>query len=108
MDTAALTAENQLLREQVGVLVEKLEALSLELARLKRQVVGPKSERRTPEDPAQGLLFATDAEETPTEEPVRDCSRRPMTEGARGCIAHDRPRAVASAYARAAWSFRTL
>ncbi len=84
MDTAALTAENQLLRERnavldakfsesqqrVALLVEKLEALSLELARLKRQVVGPKSERRTPEDPAQGHLFATDAEDTPAEPPA--------------------------------------
>ena len=75
MDTAALTAENHLLRERnavldakfsesqqkVELLVEKLEALSLELARLKGQVVGPKSERRTPEDTAQGHLFATDA-----------------------------------------------
>ena len=48
-------------------LVEKLEALSLELARLKRQVVGPKSEGRTPEDTVQGHLFATDAEEAPNE-----------------------------------------
>jgi len=67
VDTAALTAENQLLREQVGVLVGKLEALSLELARLKRQLIGPKSERRTPEDTVQGHLFATDAEEAPNE-----------------------------------------
>jgi transposase len=71
VDTAALAAENQLLREQVGVLVEKLEALSLELARLKRQVAGPKSERRTVEDPAQGHLFAADAEEAPAEVPTR-------------------------------------
>ena len=70
MDTAALTAENQLLREQVGVLMQKLEALSLELARLKRQVVGPKSERRSTEPSAQGHLFAQDAEEAPTEPPT--------------------------------------
>jgi transposase len=84
VDTAALTAENQLLREQnavldekfiasprkVELLVEKLDALSLELARLKRQVAGPKSERRTVEDPAQGHLFAADAEEAPAEVPA--------------------------------------
>ena len=47
MDTAV---ENHLLREQVGALVGKLEALSLKLARLKRQLIGPKSERRTRAD----------------------------------------------------------
>ena len=36
MDTAALTAENQILREQNAVLMQKLEAIALELARLKR------------------------------------------------------------------------
>ena len=58
MDAAALAAENQRLREQNAVLMEKLEALSLELARLKRQITGPKSERRRPEDDVQGSLFA--------------------------------------------------
>lgn len=58
MDAAALAAENQRLREQNAVLMEKLEALSLELARLTRQITGPKSERRRPEDDAQGSLFA--------------------------------------------------
>lgn len=58
MDLAALAAENQLLREQNAVLIERLESLALELARLKRQVIGPKSERRRGADDAQGLLFA--------------------------------------------------
>ena len=58
MDAAALAIENGVLREQNAVLVDKLEALSLELARLKRQVIGPKSERRRVDDDAQALLFA--------------------------------------------------
>jgi transposase len=65
MDAAALAAENEALRAEVAasnrkveLLMEKLEALSLELARLTRQITGPKSERRRPEDDAQGSLFA--------------------------------------------------
>lgn len=64
MDAAALATENTQLRAELAterqrrtVLEEKLEALALELAKLKRQVVGPKSERRRDEDPAQTSLF---------------------------------------------------
>ena len=40
----------------------KLETLSLELAKLKRQVTGPKSERRRDDDTAQASLFASEAD----------------------------------------------
>ena len=53
VDAAALAVENGVLREQNAVLVDKLEALSLELARLKRQLIGPKPDRRRVEDDAQ-------------------------------------------------------
>jgi transposase len=58
-------ADNQALRAAVAerdarieMLEGKLETLALELARLKRQVVGPKSERRHEVETAQGSLFA--------------------------------------------------
>lgn len=52
-----LAAENQSLREQNALLVDKLEALSLELARLRRQLFGARSERRPGVGEAQVGLF---------------------------------------------------
>jgi transposase len=76
VDTAALAAENAQLKAALAtelqkrtVLEEKLEALALELAKLKRQVVGPKSERRPEENPAQASLFAQPNAEPPTPAP---------------------------------------
>lgn len=48
-------------RERIEMLEGKLETLSLELAKLKRQVTGPKSERRRDDDTAQASLFASEA-----------------------------------------------
>ena len=59
MDLETLRSENQALREQNAVLTDKLEALALELARLKKQLIGPKSERRPTGDGAQVGLFET-------------------------------------------------
>ena len=49
-------------RERIEMLEGKLETLSLELAKLKRQVTGPKSERRRDDDTAQASLFASEAD----------------------------------------------
>jgi transposase len=66
VDATSLAAENAQLKDALAAeqqkrtaLEEKVEALALELAKLKRQVVGPKSERRHEEDPAQASLFTT-------------------------------------------------
>ncbi len=70
MDPDALLAENQALRAANRVLTEKLEQLSLELAKIKRQVFGQKSERRRANgDEPQGSLFPP-AEPDPVTEPV--------------------------------------
>lgn len=80
MDDAALAAENTQLKAALAAeqqkrtaLEEKLEALALELAKLKRQVIGPKSERRHEEDPAQASLFAAPepAPEAPASAPAK-------------------------------------
>ena len=80
MDATALAAENTQLKAALAAeqqkrtaLEEKLEALALELAKLKRQVIGPKSERRHEEDPAQASLFATPepAPEAPASAPAK-------------------------------------
>lgn len=68
MDADALLAENQALRSANQVLTEKLEQLALELAKLKRQAFGQKSERRRPPDvDGQGSLFPAATPEALTE-----------------------------------------
>ena len=62
-------------RERIEMLEGKLETLSLELAKLKRQVTGPKSERRRDDDTAQASLFASEADPSlpaPTPPPAGD------------------------------------
>ena len=75
MDIETLAAENQALRDQNAALVDKLESLSLELARLKKQVFGQKSERRPVGDDAQVGLFpvatASDEPEAPAPAPAK-------------------------------------
>ena len=61
---AQLAAQGQ----RIELLTDKLEVLALELAKLKRQVVGPKSERRRDGEPAQGSLFAPEVEAPPPAE----------------------------------------
>lgn len=76
MDIETLSAENQALRDQNAALVDKLESLSLELARLKKQVFGQKSERRPVGDDAQVGLFqvATASDEPEAPAPTRRSS----------------------------------
>lgn len=76
MDIETLAAENRQLRATLGerdqqnaILVEKLESLSLELARLKKQVFGQKSERRPAAGDAQVGLFDAPKPPVPTEAP---------------------------------------
>lgn len=87
MDAAALAAENAQLKDalqqrevqlaellaKVDAVVQSNEKLALELAKLKRQAFGPKSERRTVENDAQLSLLAPptadEAEATPPEPP---------------------------------------
>lgn len=92
MDDALLAAENQLLRERnrvlsdaladrdgkLELLKDKLESLALELAKLKRQVIGPKSERRLADD-VQASLFATSADAEPASPPPPPPPRRIAT-----------------------------
>lgn len=77
MDPAALAAENAQLKQTLGELLVKFDAvlesnekLALELAKLKRQVFGPKSERRTVEDDAQLSLLAPPKAEEPAAQSV--------------------------------------
>lgn len=82
MDIETLAAENRQLRvslterdQQNAILLDKLESLSFELARLKRQVFGQKSERRPVGDDAQVGLFpvatASDEPEAPAPAPAK-------------------------------------
>ena len=89
MDVEALAAENADLRagraadavriaadgERIALLEDKLETLALELARLKKQVIGPKSERRTGDDGQLGLF---DAPEPPSPEPASSPAAKPV------------------------------
>lgn len=73
MDIDALIAENRELREREAILLEKLEVLALELARLKKQLFGQKTERRHAGADAQLGLFV--AEEPPAPEPAMPPAR---------------------------------
>lgn len=82
MDVTALESENQRLQGKVADLSARLdavmasnEALALELAKLKRQVIGPKSERRTVEASAQLSLLARPE---PIAEPMAASAPPPM------------------------------
>lgn len=84
MDTAALVVENMHLKAALAVeeqkraaVEEKLEALALEIAKLKRQIVGPKSERRREEDPAQPSLFTTAEAEPEAPMPAPAPAKKP-------------------------------
>lgn len=70
MDATALAAENTELKAKLASVIESNEALALELAKLKRQLFGPKSERRREDDPAQLSLLAPPAAEEPDAKPV--------------------------------------
>ncbi len=83
MGVETLLAENKALREQNAILVEKLEALSLELARLKKQLIGPKSERQRPAPNIQPGLFAI-PEPAPAADPPRPAAPPPTNPAPRG------------------------
>ena len=89
MSVETLLAENKALREQNAILVEKLEALSLELARLKKQLIGPKSERQRPAPNIQPGLFAI-PEPAPAADPPRPAAPPPTNPAPHGRRAPDR------------------
>ena len=66
MEIAALTAENVALRAQLAAVLDSNEALALELAKLKRQIFGPKSERRREGEDGQLSLLSSGETPAPT------------------------------------------
>lgn len=101
MDIATLAAENAALRGQLADVLAKFaaqsvqlakvlesnEALALELAKLKRQVFGPKSERRRQDDVQVQMPFGTASavtdEAVPLPSPVTKPPPRPAPHGRR-------------------------
>lgn len=110
MDSVSLAAENADLKrslaesdQKIAVLTEKLEQLAFELAKLKRQVVGPKAERPSPEasERQMSLLSSLQPEEpaeppAPPPPPPPPASRPPPRPSRRrGAPRRDRPGALA-------------